>query len=365
MIKIATPVLGEEELANLEQCIKTGWISSAGPFVSEFEERVACLSGCAFGIATSSGTTALHLSLAALDLQPDEEVLVPCLTFVATASTVLMVGARPVLCDVDPSTWCLDPAELARRCTSRTKGIMAVHLYGHPCDMKPIKEFAEQNGLWILEDAAEALGARYRDEPVGNFGKAAVFSFFANKTITTGEGGMMVTGDAELAKRARLLRDHGMAPDKRYWYDVVGFNYRMTNLQAAIGCAQLSRFEEFLLTKRSLAKQYRAAFVDLEGLQTPREMPWAFHGYWMYTILIGPEAPMTRDELADFLHERGIETRRVFYPLHMLPPYRQAASFPVSQRISDQGLSLPSGNGLTSKECQEVIETIRGLWRGN
>lgn len=363
MIKIATPVLGDAELKNLTTCIESGWISSAGPFVNEFEQRIADISGCSHGIATSSGTTALHLALAALDLKQDDEVIVPCLTFVATASTVRMTGAKPVLVDVDPVTWCIDPAALSAGITSKTKGIMAVHLYGHPCDMDPLRSIADEHGLWILEDAAEALGATYKGAPVGGLGEVAVFSFFANKTITTGEGGMVVTCDDEIADRARILRDHGMTPDRRYWYDVVGFNYRMTNLQAAVGCAQLDRFETFMEFKRNISNRYREGLSDLQSLILPYEAEWAHHGFWMYTLLVSDDAPITRDELATALEEHGIETRRVFYPLHRLPPYKQTQTFPHSEYISDHGLSLPSGNGLSESDQDIVISIIRENWQ--
>lgn len=362
MIKIATPVLGDEELKNLTACIETNWISSAGPFVSEFEQRIAEISGCDHGIATSSGTTALHLALAALGLMPEDEVLVPCLTFVATASTVRMIGAKPVLCDVDPVTWCIDPSTISSKITSKTKGIMAVHLYGHPCDMDSIRSIAREHDLWVFEDAAEALGATYKEQPVGGLGTVAIFSFFANKTITTGEGGMLVTCNSELAERARVLRDHGMTPDRRYWYDVVGFNYRMTNLQAAVGCAQLDKFNTFMSRKRMISDRYRTGLNDLEGIILPNEAQWAHHGYWMYTILVSDDAPITRDELAVALEEQNIESRRVFYPLHRLPPYEQPNRFPHSEFISDHGLSLPSGNGLSVEDQDFVITTIRERW---
>jgi perosamine synthetase len=352
VIRIASPVLGDIELENLKQCIETGWISSAGAFVTEFEEGMADLCSCEYGIATSSGTTALHLALAALGVQPGDEVLVPCLTFVASASTVRHAGAHP---------WCLDPLRLEEYVTPQTKGIVAVHLYGHPCDMDAVRHMAKKHGLWVLEDAAEALGAQYRGQSVGGLGDVSIFSFFANKTITTGEGGMALTNSPEIARRARLLRDHGMTVGKRYWYEVVGFNYRMTNLQAAVGCAQLKRADDLIAAKRQIAARYEEALGDLRGIRLPREKEWASHGYWMYTILLDESAAVSRDTLAVELRTRGIETRRAFYPLHRLPPYQQDAPFPVSERVSETGLSLPSGSGLGEEDQEEIIASVREI----
>lgn len=352
------------EMENLKQCIDTGWISSAGSFVTEFEEGMAKLCSCQFGIATSSGTTALHLALSALGVQPGDEVLVPCLTFVASASTVRHAGAHPVLCEIEEDTWCLDPSHIEDRITPQTKGIVAVHLYGHPCDMDPVRHIAQKHGLWVLEDAAEALGAEYRGQPVGGLGDMSVFSFFANKTITTGEGGMALTNDPEIARRARLLRDHGMTVGRRYWYEVVGFNYRMTNLQAAVGCAQLKRADELISAKRRVADRYGVGLRDLCGLRLPCEKEWASHGYWMYTILLDESATVSRDALAVELRTRGIETRRAFYPLHRLPPYRQDLPFSISERVSETGLSLPSGSGLSEEDQQKIIEAVREILGG-
>jgi perosamine synthetase len=359
---VAEPEIGEEELGNVVEAIKSGWVSSKGKFIEEFENLFAKYVGVKYGVATSNGTAALHLALASLGIKPGDEVIVPDLTFAATINAVLYVGAKPVIVDINPYYWCLDPSKLREAITSRTKAMILVHLYGHPCDMDAIIEVAERHRLYIIEDAAEAHGAEYKGRKVGNFGHIACFSFYGNKIITTGEGGMSLTNDEKLAEKMRILRDHGMDPKKRYWHNVVGFNYRMTTLQAAIGVAQLNKIEMFIERKRRIAKLYSEELSSIEGITLHPEMPWAKCVYWLYTILINKEKTgMSRDELAEKLQKYGIETRNVFYPLHEMPPYQKYARspYPASSNIAIKGLNLPSSVKLNEEEITYITQKIK------
>ena len=322
-IPVAEPVLGEEELANVVAAMRSGWISSRGAFIGEFEERFAGFCGARHGVAVANGTVALHLALVALGVGPGDEVLVPSLTFVATANAVRYCGAVPVFADADPETWQLATADLEARVTSRTRAILPVHLYGHPCDMAPILDIARRRGLGVIEDAAEAHGAEYRGRRVGTFGAVGCFSFYGNKVITTGEGGMCVTDDAALAARLRLLRDHGMDSKRLYWHEVVGFNYRMTNLQAAVGVAQVKRLAEFVARKRAIAGWYAEALAPLARrgrIALHPEAPWARAVFWMYSVLLR-DTGRSVEEVRGRLSDRGIDSRPFFHPSHTLPPY--------------------------------------------
>jgi perosamine synthetase len=359
---VAEPEIGEEELKNVIEAVKSGWVSSKGKFIEEFENLFAKYIGVKYGVATSNGTAALHLALAALNIEPHDEVIVPDLTFVATINAVLYVGAKPVIVDIDPNYWCLDPSKLREAITSRTKAIIPVHLYGHPCDMDAIMEVAVRHGLYVIEDSAEAHGAEYKGRKIGSFGHIACFSFYGNKIITTGEGGMCLTNDVELAEKMKILRDHGMDPKKRYWHNVVGFNYRMTNLQAALGVAQLSKMERFIEGKRRIARLYAEELSSIEGITLHPEMPWAKCVYWLYSILINEEKTgITRDKLAEKLQNRGIETRNLFYPLHEMPPYKKYAkpSYAASSAISRKGLSLPSSVKLSEEDIAYIAQKIK------
>jgi perosamine synthetase len=359
---VAEPEIGREELRNIVEAIKSGWVSSKGKFIEEFENSFAKYVGSKYGVAVSNGTAALHLALVSLDIKPGDEVIVPDLTFAATINAVLYIGAKPIIVDIDPNYWCLDPNKLRNAITSRTKAIMPVHLYGHPCDMDAIMEVTEHYGLYIIEDTAEAHGAEYKDRKVGNFGHIACFSFYGNKIITTGEGGMCLTNDEELAEKMRTLRDHGMDKEKRYWHNVVGFNYRMTNLQAAIGVAQLSKIEKFVERKRRIARLYAEELSSVDGITLHPEMPWAKCVYWLYSILINEEETgINRDKLAEKLQDYGIETRNFFYPLHEMPPYKKYAnpSYPASSAISRKGLSLPSALKLGEEDISYIAQKIR------
>ena len=362
MIPIAEPSLGGEELNNVIETVKSGWISSKGKFIEEFEQNFSDYCGRKYGVATSNGTVALHLALKALKVRKSDEIIVPDLTFVAVANTVIYCNAKPVFADSHPEYWCIDPGRMEEKITPKTKAIVPVHLYGHPCDMDAIIKIAEDYNLIVIEDAAEAHGAEYKGKKVGSFGDISCFSFYGNKIMTTGEGGMCLTNDEELAEKMRILRDHGMNPEKKYWHDIIGFNYRMTNLQAAIGVAQLKKLDEFVEKKRQIAKWYSEELKDLVDngkITLHPEMFWAKCVYWMYCILVEDNFGMSRNELMKRLEEKGIETRQFFYPMHVMPPYKNNEKFPIAEELSRKGINLPSGVSLTENEVKQIVRCIR------
>jgi perosamine synthetase len=361
-VAVSAPHLGGNELKYVDDCLVNGWISSQGQYVQLFEEAFARYHGGGEAVSTTSGTSALHLVLAALGVGPGDEVIVPDLTFGASANAVLQCGAKPVFVDVDRHSWTLDVDAAAMAITPRTRAIMPVHLYGHPCDMNAIAELAKSRNLHVVEDCAEALGATFQGRPVGSFGVAGCFSFFANKLITTGEGGMVLTADAALAARMRMLRSHGMDPKRRYWHLAPGFNYRMTNVQAAIGLAQLEQIDRFLARRRAIAAAYEAGLSALPGLELPRAQGNVETVCWLYTVLVdAEECGLSRDALMARLLEAGIETRTVFPPLHGQPAYLSgpAGSYPVSEAIAGRGLSLPTSNAMDVEDVQRIVAEVR------
>jgi perosamine synthetase len=361
-IPLAEPNLRGNEASYLQRCLESGWISSIGPFVAEFEKHLGEFVGQPFCLSTGTGTVALHLALAALRIGPGDEVIVPDLTFAASANAVLYCGAKPVLVDVRPSDWGMDPDAVRRAITPRTKAIMPVHLYGHPCEMEPLMAIARAHGLYVVEDAAEALGARYQGAQVGSFGDIACFSFYANKLITTGEGGACVTARRDLHERMAFLRDHGMSKQRRYWHEEVGFNYRMTSLQAAIGLAQMERIGELIALKRRNARLYRHHLGDL-GVALSGEQSWATSAFWMFNIVLPAE--VDRAETMAALARQGIDSRCVFYPLHQMPPYRELGApgetFACADELGGRGLSLPSATTLTEAQIETVCRAVRGF----
>jgi perosamine synthetase len=361
VIPVFAPWLSDNVRRYVLDCVESGWISSLGQYVGRFEREFAAFCETRYGVATSNGTTALHLALVTLGIGPGDEVLVPDLTFVATANAVRYTGAPPVLVEADRRTWTLDPDDAAAKVTARTRAIVPVHIYGHPADMDPLADLARRHGLRVVEDAAEAHGARYKGRRVGGLGDLGVFSFYGNKIITTGEGGMLVTDDPALAERAAFLRDHAMDPRRRYYHPEVGFNYRMTNIQAAIGCAQLEQAEAILDRRKVLAATYEAELAGLPGLVRPPAAPWAENVYWMYSVLVEPGFGRDRDAVREGLRARGVDSRPFFVPLHEQPPYREAAAFPVATALARTGLNLPSGTGLTSAEIATVGAALREL----
>lgn len=362
-VPVLAPYLGGNELEYVIECIESTWISSNGAFITKFEDSFAKYHGIPSALAVSSGTTALHLALKTLNIGPGDEVIIPNLTFAATANAVIYCGATPVLCDVDPTSWCIDVSILPNLVSQRTKAIIPVHLYGQSCDMEKILLIASKYNLLIVEDCAEALGTRYKDRAVGTFGDASIFSFFGNKTISTGEGGMILFKDMEHLRHAKVLRDHGMSPSKRYWHDYVGFNYRLTNLQAALGCAQMENLSEILRRKQFIHEYYSDHLKDCPGIsQLPHVMPHTYHSNWLYTLILQNSVCVSR--LRDQLLAKGIETRPVFYPLHVMPPYsefRRSSALSTSIHLSNHGLSLPSAANLSVADLEYVTKSLCSL----
>ena len=359
-IPVAAPDLGGNEKAYVLDCLESTWISSSGKYLDRFEAGFADFCGVRHAVACSNGTTALHLALVALGVGPGDEVIVPTLTFVATANTVTYCGAQPVFVDAEPDTWTIDPAAIEAKITPRTKGIIVVHLFGQPADMDPINALARRHGLFVLEDAAQAHGAEYRGRRAGALADIATFSFFGNKIVTTGEGGMVVTDDDAIAGRMRLFRTHGMDPNRRYWHPVIGYNYRMTNLTAAIGLAQLERVDWQLERRRELAAWYREELGGVDVLTGQGEKPWTRHVWWMFSVLVS-ESAADRDGVIDAMRRRGIETRPFVHPLHTLPPYRDASpgqAFPVAEAIARSGINLPTYTGLTRAQVRQVGDAL-------
>jgi perosamine synthetase len=367
LIPVASPVLAGREKEYVADCMESGWISSSGKYVELFEAAFAEFCGVRHAVTCCNGTAALHLALAALGVGPGDEVIVPTLTFVATANAVTYCGARPVFVDSEPEAWNLDAAQVESKITPRTKGIVAVHLYGHPAEMDALRAVARRRGLFLLEDAAEAHGALYKGRRAGSLGDAAAFSFYGNKIIATGEGGMVVTDDDALAARVRLLRGQGMDSGRRYWFPVVGYNYRMMNLPAAIGLAQLERADWHIGRRREVAETYLRLLRGVPSLHWQAEDARARHAYWMFTVILGEGVALSRDALMARLLGLGVETRPVFYPLHQLPPYREAArgeEFPVADGLARRGLSLPTWAGLSAEDLSYVCECLRGCLSG-
>ena len=360
-IPVYEPLLGVREEEYVLDAVRSGWISSLGKYIPQFEESFAAFCGTRFGVTASNGTTALHLATHALGLGPGDEVIIPDLTFIASASAVHYTGARPVFVDVDPATWTLDIDALERAITPATKAVMPVHLYGHMTDMAAVNEIAAAHNLWVIEDAAEAHGAAIEGQRAGSWGTIGAFSFYANKIITTGEGGMLTTDDADLAARCRQLRDHAMPPARRYWHDEVGFNYRMTNLQAAVGVAQMEQIDAVIRRKREIAELYLSQLADVPGITLPVERPGTTNVYWMVSVLIGDGYPLTRDELIVALRQQGIDSRPFFHPLDTLPPFHAADPCPVALRLSRQGINLPSSPRLTDDQVAYICATLRRL----
>jgi perosamine synthetase len=359
-IRVAGTLLDGNELAYVSECVNSNWISSAGSFVPQLEEAFAAAVDCRFAIACSSGTAALHLALAAAGIGAGDQVIMPTFTMIATASAARYVGAEPVLVDADPVTWNLDPDRVLDKLSRRTRALIVVHTYGQPADMDPICDLAERNGLVVIEDAAEAHGARYRGRPVGSIGEVAAFSLYGNKILTSGEGGMVTTNDERIAGVARELRDHAFSRERHFWHRRPGFNYRMTNLQAAIGLAQIERLQALVARRIENARRYREALEGIDGLGLPPEVEGGVT--WMFGVTVGERFGVSRDELRRGLAARGVETRTFFVPLHLQPVYyRQFAGqrYPVAERLGRGGLYLPSGPGLTADDIAYVADAVR------
>jgi perosamine synthetase len=373
MIPVNEPRLGDRELEYISECVRTGWVSSVGRYLNEFEERWAAYCGQHHGIAVSNGTAALQLAFACLGLKPGEEVIMPTFTIISCALAVVYNGGVPVLVDSDPRTWCMNVDQVEEKITSRTRAIMPVHVYGHPVDMDPLSGLADKYGLAIIEDAAEAHGAEYlcgRDTPTsvwrrcGSLGTMSCFSFYANKLITTGEGGMVLTDDPQLAKKARALRNLCFQPDRRFYHEELGYNFRLTNLQAALGLAQLERIDRIVARKRWIGQEYTRRLKDVGGVQLPVELPWARSVYWMYGLVLSEDSGVDASQFAQQLKDHGVETRPFFLGMHEQPVLRQRGLFaseryPVAERLARRGLYLPSGLALTDDQLALVCDAVR------
>ena len=381
LIPNAVPLLAGNEWRYVKECLDTNWVSSVGSYVDRFEREMAAYVGARHGIAVVTGTAALHAALVAGGVGPDDEVLVPSLTFISTANAIHYCGAWPVFMDSDPKTWTIDPGKTAefleRECElrrgtltnrvtgRRVKALLPVHLYGHPADLDPLTELTRQYpGLVLIEDAAEALGARYKSRRVGARGLAGCLSFNGNKIITTGGGGMVVTDDDEVARRLRSLTTQARGDSGEWIHDEVGFNYRLTNLQAALGVAQLEQLDRFVEAKRATARAYTEALARLPGVEPCVEQPWAASSFWMYSILLDPVRWGRPRGVIDRAAAAGIQCRPLFYPIHRQPPYRdrcQAYRVEVVDDLHARGLSLPCSVGITADQRERVIEFLAHL----
>jgi perosamine synthetase len=366
-VPVNEPLITDEAKRYVAEAMASGWISSAGPAVALFEQRFAAHLGVRHAITTPSGTAALHLALAALRIGAGDEVIVPDFTMIATVCAVLYTGATPVFVDCEPDTYTIDTALIASAITARTRAILPVHIYGHSADMDPILALARAQGLPVIEDAAEAHGARYKTKLCGSLADVACFSFYGNKIVTTGEGGMVVTDDAALAASVRSLKDLAHSPERRFRHDDLGFSYRMTSLQAACGVGQLEHIDAFILKKRWMAAEYGRQLAGIAGLRLPVTKPWAENVYWMYAVLLDAGFPLARDEFCARLQQRGVATRPFFESCAAQPMVRERVRaqgpFPVSERIAERGLYLPSGLALTAEQIAHVCAAIRDVVR--
>lgn len=365
MIPVNSPLITKESKALVAQALSEGWISSAGPYVEQFEHDFAAYSGVKHAISVNTGTAALHIALLAAGIGEGDEVIVPAFTMASSWMAIMYTGAKPVFVDVDPEIYTLDPRQIESAITNKTKAIMPVHIYGHPADMDPILAIAHKHQLIVVEDAAEAHGATYKNKLTGTIGDINAFSFYANKIITTGEGGMIATNNDSLAGLARRLKDLAHSPTKRFIHDELGYNYRMTSMQAALGIGQLKHIDKFISSKQHMAKLYSEGLSDIPGLTLPEAKDWATHVYWMYAILIDKDKfGMGKDELRAKLFSKGVDTRDFFYPPSAQPILQGQTlkgQFPVTEHIAACGLYLPSGLALTDTQINQVCQIIRSL----
>jgi perosamine synthetase len=363
-IPVSEPLLTEADYASVMGALKSGWISGAGPHVEAFESQWAAYCGRKHGVALANGTVALQVAVALLDLQPGDEVIMPTFTIISCALPVVLAGATPVLVDADPQTWTLNVEQVEARITGRTRALMPVHVYGHPADMDPLLDLAARYHLAIVEDAAEAHGAEYRGRRAGSFGTSSCFSFYANKLVTTGEGGMLLVDDDALAERARRMRNLGFQPGRRFLHAELGFNFRLTNLQAALGVTQIERMDDIVQRKRRLGQAYTQRLSEMAGLELQVQQPWARSVYWMYGVVVREETGLDAAEFGRCLADQGIETRPFFLGMHEQPVLQERGlfageSYPVAERIARQGLYLPSGVGLAEAEIDRVCQAVR------
>ena len=361
-IPVCEPNIGKKEISYVNDAVTSGWVSSNGKYIGRFEKEFAKFCHRKYAEAVCNGTVALHVALLAIGIKKGDEVLVSNITFIATANAVKYIGAKPVLVDVESDTLNIDVEKIENKITKKTKAIMVVHLYGHPCDMDKIMKIAKKHNLFVIEDAAEAHGSFFKKQICGSFGDISCFSFYGNKVITTGEGGMCLTDDPELHKKIKLLRGQGMTEDRRYWHEVVGYNYRMTNMQAALGCAQMERIVNFIKAKRENAKLYKKLLKSEPQIILPIEKPYAKSNFWMFTILLGENLTGKRDEIMEKLKTMGIESRVVFYPLSDMPVYLESGEkLLVSKKMAYRGITLPSSTKLTRSDIKYICDSLKKI----
>jgi perosamine synthetase len=364
-IPVNEPVLNGHEKEYLTRCIETGWISSEGPAVREFEEKLAAQVGRQYGVAVSNGSAALEVAVRALHLPEGSEVIMPAFTIISCAAAILRAGLIPVLVDADSLTWNMDPSHVEARVTGRTKAIMVVHIYGLPTDMNPILDIAARHNLKIVEDAAEMHGQTYRGKACGSFGEISGFSFYPNKHITTGEGGMILTDEVELAERCRRLRNLSHSAGRRFVHEELGFNYRLTNMQAAVGLAQLERLRESVKKKRRIGAYYNAQLSGIEELERPpAKTDYADNIYWVYGMVLTDTVPWDADEMRSRLGQLGVGTRPFFWGMHEQPVFQRMGLFagehyPVTERIARRGFYVPSGLGITEEQQSRVVDAVK------
>lgn len=369
MIPVNEPLLAGNEKKYLNECIDTGWISSEGPFIRKLEEGVAQLTERKHGIAVCNGTVALEAAIAALELMPGDEIILPTFTIISCAAAIVRNGCVPVLVDSDPSTWNMDVTCLESKISARTRAIMVVHIYGLPVDMDPVLAIAHKYGLKVIEDAAEMHGQTYNGRPCGSFGDISTFSFYSNKHITTGEGGMILTNDDALAERCRSLRNLCFMTKKRFVHEELGYNFRMTNMQAAVGVAQLERLPEFVIRKRRMGKLYSELLAGVPGLQLPvARTAYAESNYWVYGLALKDEVSFDAEEAMRQLAELNIGSRPFFWPMHEQPVFAQMGLFageryPVAERLARRGFYIPSGMALSDDQMKEVVAAVRTIMR--
>lgn len=364
MIPVNEPLMSFQEETLLRECIKTGWISSDGPFVKIFEDSFAKYIGVKHGIAVSNGTAALEIAVSSLDLHPEDEVILPTFTIISCVLAVLRNGLVPVLVDSDSNSWNMDLNQVAAKISEKTKAVMPVHIYGNPVDMDPLLEIRDKYGVLILEDAAEAHGANYKGKKCGCFGDLSVFSFYANKIVTTGEGGMVVTDSDDFANRLRSLRNLCFEPEKRFVHNKLGYNFRITNLQAAVGVAQMEKIDELVQRKREQGEEYRKRLKEIPGIRLQEISDISHPVYWMNGFVLEDSVPLDANELAQKLFQKGIQTRPFFWPMHKQPVFQKMGWFkdehyPVAEKLARRGLYLPSGMALTREQIDEVCDCLK------
>lgn len=369
MIPVCRPWLPGNEKKYVLNALETNWISSAGEYIEKFEKGFAEYCGAKYAVSCSNGLAALHLACAALNLKRGDEVIVPTFTMAASINAIIFTGATPVLVDTDKETYCIDVNKIEEKITKRTKAIMPVHIYGHPCDMDPIIKIAKKYNLYIIEDAAESHGAEYNGKKTGIFGEIGCFSFYANKILTTGEGGMCITDSKELAEKMKRLRNHAFDVP-RFVHKEVGFNYRLTNIQAAIGFAQVEKAEMLVEARRNVGLRYNKLLKETKGLILPAEKSYAKNVYWMYGLVLSEETKISKEDVMNQLKDRGIETRSFFIPMHRQPVYHNktvdnapdcTGHYPVAEKISERGFYLPSSSDLTDKEIEFICSTLKEI----